>query len=110
VDTEPQITAISCQTFGDESRQILHGVAADPESNIIVVGDFWGSIDFGCSKLISAGDRDIFLAKFDRAGKCLWSLEPPIRASGRWMWIQIHMEPSSWPAPLTVPWILAGMR
>jgi hypothetical protein len=73
VESEPRVTAISCQRFGDESRQLLHGLASDPEGNVIIVGDFWGSIDFGPSKLASAGDRGIFLAKFDETGKCLWS-------------------------------------
>jgi len=72
-DTGPSLTPVSCQRFGDESRQLLHGLATDPEGNIIIVGDFWGRIDFGCSELTSDGDRDIFLAKFNPAGKCIWS-------------------------------------
>ena len=59
--------------FGDESRQLLHGLTTDSRGNIILVGDFWGSVDFGQSKLTSAGDRDIFLAKFDQNGEPIWS-------------------------------------
>jgi hypothetical protein len=63
----------SSQRFGDESRQILHGLTTDGQGNIIIVGDFRGNIDFGGSRLTSAGDRDIFVAKFDRKGTPLWS-------------------------------------
>jgi Domain of unknown function (DUF4062) len=69
----PRVTSLYCQRFGDESRQLVHGLATDSDGNAIIVGDFWGSIDFGRSKLTSAGDRDIFLAKFNRSGICLWS-------------------------------------
>ncbi len=62
-----------CQRFGDESRQLLHGVAADCEGNVIIVGDFWGSVDFGGGNLVSAGDRDVFVAKFGRGGEHIWS-------------------------------------
>jgi hypothetical protein len=69
----PRVTPVYCQRFGDESRQLVHGLTTDSDGNAIIVGDLWGSIDFGKSKLTSAGDRDIFLAKFDRSGVCLWS-------------------------------------
>jgi TIR domain len=62
-----------CRRFGDESRQLVHGIAADREGHTIIVGDFWGTLDFGGSVLVSAGDRDIFLAKFDYVGKHIWS-------------------------------------
>jgi hypothetical protein len=70
---KPRIAVRYCQRFGDEARQLLHGLATDPSGNIIVTGDFWGSLNFGGSKLTSAGDRDIFLAKFDRKGNHVWS-------------------------------------
>jgi hypothetical protein len=49
------------------------GLAVDAEGNILAVGDLWGSIDFGGSRLAAKGDRDIFLAKFDRSGTHIWS-------------------------------------
>jgi hypothetical protein len=69
----PRVAPVYCQRFGDESRQLVHGLTTDSDGNAIIVGDFWGSIDFGGSKLTSAGDRDIFIAKFNRSGTCLWS-------------------------------------
>ena len=71
--TGPQFSVRCCQRFGDEARQLLHGLAVDPKGDVIIVGDFWGSIDFGGSRLTSAGDRDIFVAKFDRNGNHRWS-------------------------------------
>jgi len=62
-----------CQRFGDPARQLLHGLTTDQQGNIIVIGDFWGSFDFGGPKLTSRGDRGIFVAKFDRTGNHVWS-------------------------------------
>ena len=68
-----EMTVRSCQRFGDQARQLLNGLAIDPEGNVLIAGDFWGSIDFASSELTSSGDRDIFLAKFDPGGKHIWS-------------------------------------
>jgi Domain of unknown function (DUF4062) len=62
-----------CQRFGDESRQLLHGLSVDADGNIIIAGDFWGSVDFGGQELASFGDRDVFIAKFDYKGNHIWS-------------------------------------
>ena len=59
--------------FGDEARQLLHGLTTDQLGNVVIIGDFWGSIDFGGSKLTSVGDRDVFVAKFDCNGNHVWS-------------------------------------
>jgi Domain of unknown function (DUF4062) len=72
MDTHFQVSAVSSQRFGDESRQLLTGLATDPSGNIVIAGTFWGTIDFGCSRLVSAG-QNIFLATFSRAGGCVWS-------------------------------------
>jgi len=73
IPAQPRITVRSCRRFGDEARQLLHGLTIDRWGNIIIVGDFWGGMEFGKSKLTSAGDRDIFVAKFDREGNHIWS-------------------------------------
>jgi pyrimidine deaminase RibD-like protein len=69
----PQFSVRCCRGFGDEARQLLHGLAVNPKGDVIIVGDFWGSMDFGGSRLTSAGDRDIFVAKFDHNGNHIWS-------------------------------------
>jgi hypothetical protein len=48
-------------------------IAADNAGNVLLVGGFSGSVDFGGGPFVSAGDRDIFLVKLDAAGEQLWS-------------------------------------
>jgi len=59
--------------FGDEARQLLYGLAADGEGNLIIAGSFGGEVNFGGAPLKSVGDCNIFVAKFDRHGRHLWS-------------------------------------
>ena len=58
--------------FGDASTS-LEWVATDTDGNVVVTGKFYGTVDFGGGPLTSAGDSDVFVAKFDGAGKHLWS-------------------------------------
>jgi hypothetical protein len=69
----PPISLVASRRFGDEARQLLHGLTTDSDGNIVMVGDFWGTLDFGKLELKSAGDRDVFVAKFYPDGVCLWS-------------------------------------
>jgi hypothetical protein len=60
--------------FGDGNNQEAYSVAVDASGNVIVTGDFWGAVDFGGGTLTSAGDWDIFVAKFGSAdGAYIWS-------------------------------------
>ncbi|WP_437301052.1 hypothetical protein [Sorangium sp. So ce426] len=59
--------------FGDHDYQACRGVALDRQGNVLVMGDFDGTIDFGGGPLASAGDRDIFVAKLDPDGTPRWS-------------------------------------
>jgi hypothetical protein len=47
-------------------------MAMDGAGNILLTGVFDGAVDFGCGPLTSAGFEDIFLAKLDPQGNCLW--------------------------------------
>lgn len=58
-------------SFGDGNNDKVRGVAADA-SGVYVVGDFFGSIDPGGEDLVSAGDKDVFLARFDYDGNYVW--------------------------------------
>ncbi|MGH7294875.1 MAG: hypothetical protein ACRELB_08080, partial [Polyangiaceae bacterium] len=52
------------------------GIAADACGNILVDGTFSQTLDFGCGTLNESGltgSGDIFLAKLDPSGNCLWS-------------------------------------
>jgi hypothetical protein len=57
---------ISSKRFGDGSAQVAEAVAVDALGNAIVAGWFYGAIDFGGGVLTSAGNNDIFVAKFGR--------------------------------------------
>ncbi|UCF06866.1 MAG: hypothetical protein JSV33_07545 [bacterium] len=59
--------------YGDANDQRVYGVACDGSGNVVVTGCFMGTVNFGGSDLTSAGDWDIFLAKFDADGGHLWS-------------------------------------
>ena len=54
--------------FGNAELQSTCSVAVDGVGNVLLAGDFYGTIDFGGGPLISAGDSDIFVAKFDPLG------------------------------------------
>jgi hypothetical protein len=49
------------------------GVAVDSSNNLVVVGTFAGTIDFGAGPLNSLGSSDIFVAKFSPGGVLLWA-------------------------------------
>jgi YVTN family beta-propeller protein len=70
---DPAGNHIWSQRFGDATDQYGYNVAADGSGNVLVSGYYWGDVDFGGGTLTSAGDYDIFVAKFDSAGTHLWS-------------------------------------
>ncbi len=60
--------------FGASHWDHGYGVAVDAKGNVFVTGDFEDyPASFGGAKLTNAGDKDIFLAKFDAKGNHLWS-------------------------------------
>jgi uncharacterized protein (AIM24 family) len=61
------------QRFGGISVDIGQDAAADPDGNVYLTGSFKDSADFGGGALTSAGEEDIFLAKFNALGHPLWS-------------------------------------
>jgi len=60
--------------FGSKFHEKAHGLAIDPDGNIIVSG-YLGSpyIIFGTDTLFSAGIDDIFLVKYDPDGNVIWA-------------------------------------
>ena len=66
-------TNIWNKRFGDASWQFCNSIAMDPFGGVAIVGAFQSSINFGGSNLVSAGDYDIFVAKFNSGGVHLWS-------------------------------------
>jgi hypothetical protein len=59
--------------YGDAQSQQVVDLAVDARGDIVVVGSFSGSIDFGTSPLVSAGGVDVFVTKVDRHGGTMWS-------------------------------------
>lgn len=58
---------------GTAQVQTALGVTADAQGNVLVVGNYLGSIDFGAGALTSAGQNDAYVAKLDPNGAALWS-------------------------------------
>jgi hypothetical protein len=49
------------------------GIKADHSGNMVVVGKFWGAVDFGGQTLTSVnGYNDIFVAKYNSQGTLVW--------------------------------------
>ncbi|WP_438007367.1 protein kinase [Sorangium sp. So ce321] len=59
--------------FGDGSEQGGSRVAVDEAGNVVVAGQYTGSLDLGDGALRGAGRYDIFLAKLDASGNARWS-------------------------------------
>jgi hypothetical protein len=61
------------QRFGDAMSQSGNAVASDSAGNVILAGNFAGTVTFAPPPLVSAGGSDVFLAKFDVAGNEEWN-------------------------------------
>jgi hypothetical protein len=61
------------KSFGGASSQTGRAVAVDGDDNVLITGDFQGSVDFGGGALTSPSNADIFLAKYDGNGVHQWS-------------------------------------
>jgi hypothetical protein len=63
------------QRFGDVNQaDFVEDFAVDGDGNIYMVGTFWGTTNFGGYDLTSAGNGDIYLAKFNAFGVHQWSM------------------------------------
>jgi len=70
---DPDGNHIWSKRFGDGSNQFPRGVTSDASGNVIVMGYFESTVDFGGGGLTSAGLNDVFVAKFDPDGNHIWS-------------------------------------
>jgi hypothetical protein len=59
--------------FGGAVNDHGHGVAVDGGDNVLVTGEFRGTADFGGGPLTSAGNEDIFVARYNAGGTHQWS-------------------------------------
>lgn len=59
--------------FGDNNSDNSNAVYTDGSGFIYVTGDFQGSCSLGTFQLTSNGSKDIFVAKYDSSGICVWA-------------------------------------
>ncbi len=70
---DPTGSHVWSRSFGDFSNDKVRDLVVDDEGNVIIVGDFFTNLDLGGGELSSAGDKDIFIAKYNGNGHHLWS-------------------------------------
>lgn len=58
---------------GGSGRDEATAIAADHSGNVFITGWFTGEADFDNTSLISNGDDDIFIAKYNSSGDAVWS-------------------------------------
>jgi hypothetical protein len=58
---------------GGTEDDIAYGIATDEDGNSFITGGFRNSLSFGTIRLVSYGSDDIFIAKYDPNGNCLWA-------------------------------------
>lgn len=63
--------AIGAGGIGHDQAQ---GLAVDELGNQYVTGSFYGNITLGGCELNSMGGQDVFVAKLDPAGNCVWAV------------------------------------
>lgn len=63
------------KSYGDASTQTAGGVAVDSMGNVLVAGQFSGTVDFGGKSLTTGGsvNADVFITKLSPEGDHLWS-------------------------------------
>ena len=61
--------------FGGSSNDNVRDIALDSDGNIVIVGSYSNSINFGGANLTSSGGSDIYLAKFTAEGEHVWSTD-----------------------------------
>jgi len=66
-----------CERAGGEAADFVYDVAvSDAGDAIFIAGEFWGSATFGTGgnavEVVSAGDSDMFVARYDIAGELEW--------------------------------------
>lgn len=59
--------------WGDSDNQFGGPLAVDPSGDVYVAGILYGTMDLGGGPLTSAGNWDMFLAKFTEGGSHVWS-------------------------------------
>jgi hypothetical protein len=61
------------KTYGGTRNDWGHSLAVDTSGNVYVTGLFVEKMDFGSVQLVSNGEEDVFIAKLDPNGNCIWA-------------------------------------
>lgn len=59
--------------FGDSDTQTVQALAIDPAGEVIVGGFFAGAMNPGNGMLVSKGNDDAFLVRYDTIGNAIWA-------------------------------------
>jgi len=72
---DPNGNCLWAKQASGTSKDCGYGISSDASGNSYVTGNFWTSATFGAFQLTSVGDQylDIFTAKYDPSGNCLWA-------------------------------------
>ena len=60
------------KSAGGRGEDRGYAITADPHGNIAIAGAATGTSRFGGNFMVSAGDYDAFIAKYDNNGNCQW--------------------------------------
>ena len=95
--------------FGSPDGDHVLAVAVDASRNVWVTGYFNGTVSFGGAPLTSAGNADIYIAKYAADGTHLWSKRiEEWTPMCRWRWLWIRTATHSCRATSTCRLILAA--
>jgi len=61
------------KSFGSSGIEYVYDIAADASSNVILLGSFTNTVNFGGGNRVSAGLHDVVVAKYNSAGTHQWS-------------------------------------
>jgi hypothetical protein len=70
---DPSGNHVWSQRFGAGNSDFGDAVACDGAGNVFMTGSFQAAADFGGGNLVSAGEGDVFVAKYDASGNHIWS-------------------------------------
>ena len=59
--------------LGAKGNEVGYSVATDYDGSVVVVGSFEGATNIGGASLASAGQTDVFVARFSSTSALLWA-------------------------------------
>ncbi len=65
---------IRADRYGSTTSDVGRGIVSDADGSYYVTGYFTGTVNFGGGNLVSAGNRDIFIAKYSTIGAYVWAV------------------------------------